>query len=101
MHHDTRRWLTLSLGLLAFSMPHHALADSTPQTLPFSQDWSDPNQIDANDVWSGVPGIEGFRGDGLTAVTGVDPQSVRIPTPTRCWTSMRTRPTRTVSSRAV
>jgi Cu/Zn superoxide dismutase len=45
-----------------------ALADSTPQTLPFSQDWSntdlihfvpgDPN-FPAND-WSRVPGIEGF-----------------------------------------
>src|SRR5207237_10727569 len=33
-------------------------------------------RITTADAWSGVPGIVGFRGDGLTATTGVDPQTV-------------------------
>ena len=32
-------------------------ADNTVQTLPFAQNWTDTNQITANDNWSGVPGI--------------------------------------------
>lgn len=52
------------------------LADATPQTLPFSQDWSNAGLITVNDSWSGVPGIEGFRGDGLTSATGTDPQGL-------------------------
>lgn len=52
------------------------LADGTPQTLPFSQDWSNTGLITVSDSWSGVPGIEGFRGDGLTGATAVDPQTV-------------------------
>ena len=50
-------------------------ADTTPQTLPFSQDWSTTTLITADDDWSGVPGIVGYRGDGL-AGTGADPQTV-------------------------
>ena len=37
-----------------------ALADSTPQTLPFSQDWTDTSLISIDDEWSGVPGIDGY-----------------------------------------
>src|SRR5262245_25991213 len=44
-------------------------ADSTPQTLPFSQDWSNTTMITVNDNWTGVPGIIGYRGDGLTGAT--------------------------------
>jgi predicted extracellular nuclease len=44
--------------------------------LPFSQSWSDPGLITTDDDWSGVPGIVGFRGDGLTSVNDVDPQTV-------------------------
>ncbi|HWO00570.1 MAG TPA: C25 family cysteine peptidase [Blastocatellia bacterium] len=51
-------------------------ADSAAQTLPFSQDWSNTSLITMSDLWTGVPGIEGFRGDGLTGGTGVDPQTV-------------------------
>jgi predicted extracellular nuclease len=50
-------------------------ANSTAQTLPFSQDWSNASLITVNDDWSGVPGIEGFRGDNL-ASAGADPQTV-------------------------
>ena len=52
---------------------------STPHVLAngsFLQDWSDIGLITVNDDWSGVPSIEGFRGDGLTDTTGVDPQTV-------------------------
>jgi predicted extracellular nuclease len=67
--------LRLTLALL-LGLPATGWANSTPQTLPFSQDWSNVGLITVNDDWSGVPGIEGFRGDGLTAATGVDPQTV-------------------------
>ena len=53
-----------------------AHADSSAQALPFSQNWTNTGLITANDNWSGVPGIEGFRGDGLTGATAVNPQTV-------------------------
>jgi len=43
----------------------------------FVQDWSDTGQITANDDWSGVPSITGYRGDGLASGTGVNPQNVK------------------------
>ncbi len=43
----------------------------------FSQDWSNTALITANDVWSGVPSIQGFLGDDASSsTTGVDPQTV-------------------------
>jgi hypothetical protein len=42
----------------------------------FSQDWSNVGLITADDNWSGVPSIVGFRGDGLTGSTGTNPQSI-------------------------
>lgn len=62
-----------AIGILTCGV---ALADSTPQTLPFSQDWSNASLITANDDWSGVPGIVGYRGDALTGSTGTDPQTL-------------------------
>jgi uncharacterized protein len=53
-----------------------AFADTTPQTLPFSQDWTNIGLITTNDVWTGVPGIQGFRGDLLAPTVGTDPQTV-------------------------
>jgi hypothetical protein len=53
-----------------------APVDTSPQTLPFYQDWSNTGLITANDDWSGVPGIIGYQGDGLTGGTGVDPQTI-------------------------
>ncbi len=50
---------------------YHSLAGGT-----FSQDWTNPSLISVNDDWSGVPSIEGFRGDDLTAATGADPQTL-------------------------
>ena len=62
--------VALTLG----SVP--ARANNTPDVLPFSQDWSNTGLITVNDDWSGVPSIIGYRGDGLTAATGVNPQTV-------------------------
>jgi uncharacterized protein len=53
-----------------------AVADLTPQALPFSQNWSNTGLITANDDWSGVPGVIGYRGDDLTLATGTDPQTL-------------------------
>jgi predicted extracellular nuclease len=75
--HVRQRFAVLASALvvcLAAALP--ARADSTPQTLPFSQDWTNIGLITANDNWGGVPGIEGFRGDGLAGGTGVDPQTI-------------------------
>ncbi|MDX1976691.1 MAG: ExeM/NucH family extracellular endonuclease, partial [Pseudanabaenaceae cyanobacterium bins.68] len=52
---------------------------STPFLLSggaFTQDWSNIGLITASDDWSGVPSIQGFRGDNLTAATDVDPRTV-------------------------
>jgi len=57
-------------------LPPPALANDTPQPPAFSQNWSDAGLIAANDNWSGVPGVEGFLGQDLTAATGADPQTV-------------------------
>ncbi|HEV3378710.1 MAG TPA: hypothetical protein VG126_15675 [Thermoleophilaceae bacterium] len=45
-------------------------------TLPFLQAWSDTGLIARDDDWSGVAGVVGHRGDGLTAEAGVDPRTV-------------------------
>lgn len=52
---------------------YHPLATST-----FSQDWSNIGLITANDDWSGIPSLIGYRGDGLTSVIGSDPQTVLL-----------------------
>lgn len=53
-----------------------ALANDTPQALPFGQDWSNTGLITANDDWSGVPGIVGYLGQDLVTSTGADPQGI-------------------------
>jgi chitinase len=56
-----------------------ARADTTPFDLSagnLSQDWSNAAQITANDDWSGVPSMVGFRGDAITGATGADPQTL-------------------------
>jgi VCBS repeat-containing protein len=42
----------------------------------FFQNWSNKGQISADDNWSGVDSIVGYRGDGLTSGTGKDPTTV-------------------------
>jgi Thrombospondin type 3 repeat len=53
-----------------------AAADTNPQPLPFGQSWTNIALITADDDWSGVPGVIGYRGDGLTGAMGADPQTL-------------------------
>lgn len=43
---------------------------------PFIQDWSLTTMITTDDNWDNVMSIMGYRGDGLTAATGADPQTI-------------------------
>lgn len=45
-------------------------------TSAFTQNWTNTGLITVNDNWSAVSSIVGYRGDDLTATTGVDPQTV-------------------------
>ncbi len=54
-------------------------ADTTAHVLSggsFTQNWSNAGLITVNDNWSGVPAVEGYRGDDLTGGTGTDPQTI-------------------------
>ena len=53
-----------------------AQAGTAPATVPFVQGWADTGQISADDDWSGVTGIVGYRGDGLAGEPGSDPRGV-------------------------
>lgn len=54
-----------------------AVADNVPQTLPFSQNWTNTGMITLNDDWSGVPGVVGYLGDiSPASVTGVNPTTL-------------------------
>jgi len=63
----------MALGILSSGL---AMADTTPQALPFAQDWSNGSLIGSNDNWASVPGIVGYRGDDLVTTTAADPQNV-------------------------
>ncbi|HEV8268942.1 MAG TPA: hypothetical protein VGR00_11930 [Thermoanaerobaculia bacterium] len=65
----------LVIGLAAL-LSTAALADTTPQTLPFNQNWSNTALITTNNDWSGVPGIVGKRGDLLAPTLATDPQTI-------------------------
>ena len=41
-----------------------------------TQDWSNAGLITANNDWSGVASITGYRGDGVVGATGVDPRTI-------------------------
>jgi hypothetical protein len=53
-----------------------ARATTIPAPLPFVQSWSDTGQIGVDDDWSAVPGVVGYRGDGLSTEPGTDPRTV-------------------------
>ncbi len=66
-------------AMLSVGLPSVAFADSTPRTVQpvqFTQDWTNTALITTANDWSGVPGIVGYRGDDITAATGVDPQTL-------------------------
>ncbi|HEV8535591.1 MAG TPA: Ig-like domain-containing protein [Candidatus Limnocylindria bacterium] len=69
-------FVVLVSTVLAFVPLAPAAATTAPEALPFAQSWTDTGQITANDDWSGVPGVIGYRGDDLTAATGTDPQTI-------------------------
>lgn len=83
MKFHMRFWMllaTLALAAGGLALPlQRAAANSVAQTLPFSQNWSDTSLIIGLNNWDQVPGIVGYRGSGLTAVTGVNPQTVLAP----------------------
>lgn len=56
-----------------------ASADTTPQPLPFTEDWTAIDRLTAANNWDNVPGIIGYRGAGLATGTAVDPQTVLAP----------------------
>ncbi len=43
---------------------------------PFVQDWSITSSITTDDTWDNVMSMIAYRGDGLTASTGADPQTI-------------------------
>jgi uncharacterized protein len=51
-------------------------ADSSAQSLPFAQNWTNTGMITTNDDWSGVPGVVGYLGQDITTATGADPQTL-------------------------
>jgi hypothetical protein len=60
---------------------HHALIAAaccalTATPPPFAQNWSDTDLIAADDDWSRVPAIVGYRGDAMVAEPGIDPRTV-------------------------
>lgn len=80
-----QRWFTLMLvvavvaamvGVGPVGVVEAAPEDGTYQTPPLQQGWDSTALITVNDQWAGVPGIIGYRGDGLTSATGVDPQTI-------------------------
>ena len=69
----------LALAFLFGSAAGPAVADTSYQTLPFSQNWSNAGLITVNDSWSGVPGITGYLGDDTsTSVAPYNPQTYLI-----------------------
>ena len=73
--------LTLAGAVNLALLGSTALANSAPQTLPFTQNWADPALISAADNWDGVPGVIGYLGDidpAATAVTNIDPQTLLL-----------------------
>lgn len=70
--------LTALIATATFFFNHDVsvFATNTPQTLPFSQNWTDISLITVSDSWAGVPGIVGYRGDDLTVLTGADPRTI-------------------------
>lgn len=68
--------IALCSGCIA---PMPAIADAAPQALPFAQPWTNPALITVDDDWSAVPGVIGYRGDGLTSAIGADPGAITAP----------------------
>lgn len=68
------------LSVIAFNFLPPVQADTNYFALspgnPLTQNWTNIGLISINDDWSGVPSINGYRGDGLATGTGANPQTV-------------------------
>ena len=67
------------IGCSLYVLAAAASATTTAHVLSggsLSQNWSAIGLITANDDWSGIPSIMGYRGDDATAGTGVDPSTL-------------------------
>src|SRR5688500_11553571 len=72
---------TFSPGSLSWNSPVRANSTYTnlsAGSLAFNLTAANTNLISSNDNWSGVPSVEGYFGQNLTATHGVDPQTVLI-----------------------
>lgn len=78
-------YVALALGLImlagnGFQISARPLINDTSWFLsssdPFIQTWSNPNLIMTDNDWSNVLAVNGYRGDGLTAMPGVNPQTI-------------------------
>ncbi len=68
-----------AVNLTLESLEDRAVMDATYHSLAttdFSQNWTSPGLIAANDDWSGALSIIGYLGDGLSSSPGTDPQTV-------------------------
>ena len=70
-----RTLLALLISCVLFTTPP-AIASVSPVTPPVLQSWSDTGLVSADDDWSRVPGVLGYRGDGMVGAPGVDPRGV-------------------------
>ena len=73
---STRTLIACITVLAAAVLAPTAAADPAAQTLPFAQAWSNASLISTDDDWTQVPGIVGYRGDGLATKAGEDPQTI-------------------------
>jgi len=64
---------SMTLVLLAAAPAH---ANTTPQSLPFSQNWSNTGLITTSNNWNDVPGIVGYTGNDLTSEPSTPPSNI-------------------------
>jgi len=67
----------MTFGVMQLALAENVSADTTPQPLPFMQDWTNIGLITVNDNWSMVPGVTGYLGDYRTTPGGKYDFSVR------------------------
>ncbi len=66
----------LLFGLVVAFPAQLAQANTTAQSIPFYQDWTNTSLITTEADWSGVPGLMGYKGDSGEDEVGVDPQTI-------------------------
>ena len=67
--------LSSSVGNNLYSQTYFPLTGSQQSYLI---DWSNPNLITADNDWSNIPYLRGFKGDGLTTNTDIDPRTITL-----------------------